>query len=200
MPDDDRFPRKLPRRWRAVKRALEVGDGLDGLSDLTEKAIAATIRDIGGVPAIHQICDEAHRVARARCAALPIDGYQPGLSPRRDRLPQTELAWSRARVLLETRTEDLAGDADSARHEIAVSVVRALAYHFGFGRFVPGLVEQNRWRADELRERCAEVLAQPGIDKLADFLLKRPDGQRVNAPPRRRPTTEKLLRMSLEEL
>jgi hypothetical protein len=200
MPDDDRLPRSLPRKWRAVAGALERGDDLGTLSYLTEKAIASTIRDIGGVPAINEICDRAHQAACARCDALPIDGLQAGLSPKRDRLPQTELAWGRARVLVETHAEDLAADAAGARHKIAASIVRAIAHHFGFARFVPTLVDRAPWTANDLHERCAQVLCQPGIDKLAGSLLRRPDGQRVHAPRHVRPSTEILLEMSVEEL
>lgn len=200
MPDDDRLPKNLPPRWRAVARALERGDDIDALSELTEKAIAATIRNIGGVPAINEISDQAHRAASARCDTLPIDGLQVGLSAKRDRLPQTDLAWGRARVLVETRTEELAADAASARHKVAVSVVRALAHHFGFGRIVPELIDRAPWTADDLHERCVQVLAQPGVDKLAASLLRRPDGQDIQAPRRRRPSTESLLETSVEDL
>ncbi|QKG20180.1 hypothetical protein ACTIVE_1817 [Actinomadura verrucosospora] len=164
--------------------------------------MAATIRDIGGVPPIQEICDEAHRVARERSAILPIDGAQPKLWPKKDRLPQVDLAWSQARMLVETRAEELAADRGTARHEVAVRVVRALAYQFGFGRFLPGLVEKKgrTWSADEVRDRCAQVLARPGIDKLADALLRRPDGNGVKAPPRRRPSAKVTLETAVDDL
>ncbi|MEQ4724341.1 hypothetical protein [Nonomuraea sp. B19D2] len=200
MPDDDRLPKSLPRKWKAVACALEEGDSLPALSALVEKALAATIRDIGGVPLINEICDQVHRVARMRCHTLPLDGYRLELSPRHDRLPQTDVAWNRARVLLETRTEDLAANLKDTRHRVAVSVVRALAYHFGFSRILPALIDRAPWTADELRDRCAQVLSQPGIDKLADGLLRRPDGHGVRAPRHKRPSVEAVLSMSLEDL
>jgi hypothetical protein len=202
MPDDDRFTRSLPPGWRKVRRAFEHEADFDTVSQLTERALAATIRDIGGVPPIQEICDEAHRVARERSAILPIDAAQPKLWPKKDRRPQVDLAWSQARMLVETRTEELAADRGTARHEVAVRIVRALAYQFGFGRFLPGLVEKKdrTWSADELRDRCAQVLAGPGIDKLADALLRRPDGQQVKAPRRRRPATQEILDTAVEDL
>jgi hypothetical protein len=200
MPDDDRFPRSLPPKWRAVARALKRGDDLDTLSSLTEKAIAATLRDIGGVPAIKEICGQAYQAANTRCDMLPIDGLRVGLSPKPDRLPQTDIAWGRARILLETRTHELAADRAGAERMIAVSVVRALAHHFGFSRFVPELIDRAPWTAHDLHERCTQILTQPGIDKLADSLLRRPDGHDVRAPGRARPSTEDLLETSLEDL
>lgn len=200
MPDDDRLPRLLTRKWKAVARGLERGDSLYTLTALVEKALAATIRDIGGVPLINEIGEQVHHIARVRCNTLPLDGCRPGLSPKLDRLPQTELAWSRARVLLETRTAELAADLKAARHRVAVSVVRALAYHFGLSRIVPALIDHAPWTANELRQRCAQVLSQPGIDRLADYLLERPDGHGVRAPRRERPSIEDLLGMSLEDL
>ncbi|MCP2335245.1 hypothetical protein [Actinomadura rupiterrae] len=186
MPDDDRFPRSLPPKWLAVRRAFERGDVLDTLSRLVEKALADTLRRIGGVPALQEISDEAHQVARARCETLPFEGAVPHLRRRYDRLPQTELTYQRTRVLLETRTEELAQNPETTRRLIAVAVVRAAAHQFGFGRFLPNLVDSDRWDAAELLQRSEQVLDLAKLDKLAEALIRHPDGNGLQAPRHKR--------------
>ncbi|MEV5828477.1 hypothetical protein AB0L25_23245 [Spirillospora sp. NPDC052242] len=193
MPDDDYLERRLPRGWTAVKKALVRDAPLSVLSRLTERALAATIRDIEGITVLPDVCAEAHRAARRRSGALPIDGHQLGMAPRRSRLPQNDIAWRRAQVLVETRTDELAENFAAAQRLVSSAVVRDLAGHYGFGRIIPMLVGENGWDVDGLRDRCNEILSQPGIDKIGEFLARRPDGRNVKAPPRRRERVDDIL-------
>jgi hypothetical protein len=200
MPDDDYLIARLPRRWRPVARAVANGDDIQVLTDRVVRALAATLPDIGGIPPINEVADQAHEIAKRQEGELDLGlGYRSLLRPS-DTRPQIDIMWNRARALLESRTHQMAEDRDSARLTLAVEAVKALGNHFGFSRVAPALLADPNRDDRDISDRWTRALEHPSIEQLARGLLRHPDGTGLRAPRRTRRSIAQLLETPLEKL
>lgn len=191
MPDDDRFPRYLSPRWKKVFRCLQRRQPFDDTANAVASAIAATIRDVRGVPELPAI---AARMQQDAAADATAPSRIPGSGQARADVP-TDVAKRAAAGLAVTMQAELALVSPvGAARLLARRVVEALAYHYGLDRIAPQLAAEGSYGIRELQGLFNDILASEQISKLANSLLKRPTGEGLRAPARRR------IRRPVEEL
>ena len=191
MPDDDRFPQYLSPSWKKVLRCLRRRRPADDTTNAVASAIAATIRDVHGVPELPAI---AARMQQDAAAGAAVQSRLPGSAQTRSHVP-TDVAERAAAGFAATMQSELALVSPAhAAMLLARRVVEGLAYHYGLDRIAPLLAADGVYNTRELRGLFSEILASDQISKLAKSLLMRPTGEGLRAPARRR------ARRPLEEL
>ncbi|NJP95445.1 hypothetical protein HCN51_39435 [Nonomuraea sp. FMUSA5-5] len=201
MPDDDRWLRGLPPGWSKVWRCIDSGASLDQLARATAQAFARTFRDVGGVPELRDIADEAVQRAQTKCSELDlgIDDHDPLYASKHS---PTVITRQVADALVETQAEKLASCSTSeAQQVVAEASLKELAFHFGFDRMVKDAVRRGKELLQVLNI-MELVLAHPQIKALAGRLLRHPDGKGLRAPgfKMRSMSTSDLLETSLGDL
>lgn len=201
MPDDDRWLLKLPPGWRKVWRYVDSGDSPDMAARATVQALARNLRDLGGIPELPGIADEAVRRARVKAAELDLglSGGEP--LPSSAHLP-TAITRHAAAAMVEVDADRLvACSAREARQAVAEASVKALANYLGFDRMVPCAARKGK-ELRLVRDFVERVLSHPHVKTLAGRLLRHPDGRGLRAPGFNRPkrSTADLLDTSLESL
>ncbi len=191
MADDDRFSRYLSPSWKKVLRCLERRRPAEEAANAVVGAVASTIRDVRGVPELPAI---AARMQQDAAAGTAVQSRIPGSAQARAHVP-TDVAERAAAGLAATMQAELALVSPAhAALLLARRVVENLAYHYGLDRIAPHLAADGTYETRELQGLFTEILAGDQISKLAKSLLKRPTGEGLRAPARRR------ARKSLEEL
>ena len=177
MPDDDRFPRYLSPAWRKVLRCLQGHDPAERVGDAVTKALAATIRSIHGIPSLPSLAEKMLEAASVG-GPLRLDS-----AAGRAHVP-TKIAERAAATLAMTMQRELAlvSPAD-ATVLLARTVVKDLAYHYGFDRMVQALPRESYGYGD-LRAVMTAVLAGDPVAKLAARFASRPTGDGLRAPAR----------------
>lgn len=191
MPDDDRFPRYLSPPWKKVMRCLRRRQSAEEAANAVASAVAATIRDVHGVPELAAI---AARMQQDAATGAAVQSRLPGSAQAQSHVP-TDVAERAAAGFAVTMQSELA--LVSSAHAallLARRVVEGLAYHYGLDRIAPLLAADGVYGTRELQGLFTEILASDQISKLAKSLLKRPSGEGLRAPARRR------VRRPLEEL
>src|ERR1035437_1019503 len=183
MPDDDRFPQYLSPSWKKVLRCLQRRRPADNAADAVASAIAATIRDVRGVPGLPAI---VARMQEDAAAGAAVQSRLPGSAQTRSHVP-TDVAERAAAGFAATMQSELALVSPThAAMLLARRVVEGLAYHYGLDRIAPLLAAGGVYSTRELRDLFSEILASDQISKLAKSLLMKPTGKGLRAPARRR--------------
>jgi hypothetical protein len=146
VPDDDRFPRGLPPRWRAVSRCLHRGEPAERARPHVVRALAHLLRQAGGMPDLPQLAADLHAAACARAGELDLAVAPPVLPAPASGHQLSSCAWQVARVMLVTDVGVLAAE---GRHGVAqrlsLETLHALALSQGLDRIVPQLVRNGRF-------------------------------------------------------
>jgi hypothetical protein len=183
MPDDDRIPRKLTAAWQKVLWCLRDRRPAEDTADAVTSALAATLRDVHGVPDLPVM---AVRMQEAAASGMVIQSRVPGSMDARRHVP-TDVAERAAAGFAATMRSELAL---VSRHQAALllarRVIAGLAYHYGFDRIGPLLAAEGVYGTRELQDLFAEILASDQVSKLAKRLLARPTGEGLRAPARQR--------------
>jgi hypothetical protein len=191
MPDDDRIPRSLTAPWQRVLRCLRGRRPTEETAAVVTIALAATLRDVHGVPDLPVI---AIRMQEAAATGTVLQSRVPGSTDARRHVP-TDVAERAAAGFAATMRSELAL---VSRHQAALllarRVVAGLAYHYGFDRIGPLLAADGVYSTRELQDLFAEILASDQVSTLAKRLLARPTGEGLRAPARHR------VRRSLKDL
>lgn len=183
MPDDDRFPRHLTAPWRKVLRCLQGRRSAEETTNAVTSAIAATIRDVHGVPGLPEI---AIRMQEAAAGGTVIQSRIPWSAEARRHVP-TDVAERAAAGFAASMSAELALVSPTrAAMLLARRVVADLAYHYGLDRIAPLLAANGDYSTRELQGLFVGVLASDQISTLAKRLLKRPTGEGLRAPARQR--------------
>jgi hypothetical protein len=195
MPDDDRFSRYLTPAWKRVLRSLQGREPAERVADNLTTALAATMRDVHGVPMLPQIAERMQDAA--------IHGTRFEKIARRDaRHVPTELAERAAAALAVTMQRQLALVSPAqATLILARKVVTEVAYHYGFDRMLHKLLK-DEYTPSEVRLLFAQALAGDQVTNLTARFVARPTGNGLRAPDRklRRLAVTELLDMDLEAL
>lgn len=187
MPDDDRFSRYLTPAWKRVLRSLQGRDPAERVADNLTAALAATMRDVHGVPMLPQIAE------RMQEAAMHGTRFEKIARPDARHVP-TELAEQAAAALAVTMQRELALVSPAqAALILARKVMTEVAYHYGFDRMLHKLLK-DEYTAREIRVIFADALSGDQVGKLATRFLARPTGDGLRAPAR------KLRRLAVPEL
>lgn len=187
MPDVDLLPLNLRAGWRKVSNYLADRASVDEVAHATARALAQTLRKVGGAPGLPEIAETTRRWALAAEGELEL-GVSSGqvCVPRRDQVP-TLIAEQVASTLIATGAPDLArATPEQALEVLAVHLVRELACHYGFDRIAVQLLRDPQQRPDELAARVDCVLQHPVLVTFAARLARRPSGAGLRAPRRRR--------------
>lgn len=191
MPDDDRIPKSLTAPWKKVLRHLRSRRPADETTDAVAAAMAATLRDVHGVPGLPDI---ARHMQEAAATGAVAQSHVPGSADARRHLP-TDVAERAAAGFAATMHAELAlVSPGAAAMMLAKRVIEGLAYHYGLDRIGPLLAAEGACTTRELQDLFSEILASDQISKLAKCLLARPTGEGLRAPDRRR-----RVRRSLED-
>jgi hypothetical protein len=183
MPDDDRIPTSLTAPWKKVLRCLRSRRPAEETTDAVAAAMAATLRDVHGVPGLPDI---ALRMQEAAARGAAGQSRVPGSADARCHVP-TDVAERAAAGFAATMRSELAlVSPGTATLLLAKRVVAGLAYHYGLDRIGPLLAAEGVYSTRELQDLFREVLASDQISKLAKRLLARPTGEGLRAPDRRR--------------
>lgn len=183
MPDDDRIPTSLTAPWKKVLRCLRSRRPAEETTDAVTTAMAATLRDVHGVP---RLPDIALRMQEAAVSGSVSQSRVPGSTDARCHVP-TDVAERAAAGFAATMRSELAlVSPGAAAQMLARRVVAGLAYHYGLDRIGPLLAAEGVYSTRELQDLFREVLASDQISKLAKRLLARPTGEGLRAPDRRR--------------
>jgi len=191
MPDDDRFPRYLTAKWRKVLRCLQGRMSAEETTSAVTSAIAATLRDVHGVPELPAI---AARMQEAAAGGTVVQSRIPGSAEARRHVPTDVAERAAAGFAAMMRSELALVSPAQADLLLARRVVAGLAYHYGLDRIAPLLAADGVYSTRELQGLFTEILASDQVSTLAKRLLKRPAGEGLRAPARRR------VRRPLEEL
>ena len=183
MPDDDRIPTSLTAPWKKVLRCLRSRRPAEETTDAVTTAMAATLRDVHGVPGLPDI---ALRMQEAAASGTVEQSRVPGSADARRHVP-TDVAERAAAGFAATMRSELAlVSPGTAALMLSRRVVAGLAYHYGLDRIGPLLAAEGVYSTRELQDLFREVLASDQISKLAKRLLARPTGEGLRAPDRRR--------------
>lgn len=192
MPDDDRIPRRMTAAWLKVMRCLRNGRPTAEAADAVTSALAATLRDVHGVPELPEI---AARMQEAAVSGAVIQSRVPGSGGARRHVP-TDVAERAAAGFAATMRSELALVSPAqATLLLAKRVIANLAYHYGLDRIGPLLAADGVYSTRELQDLFTEILASDQVSKLTKRWLARPDGVGLRAPARQR-----RVRISLEDL
>ena len=192
MPDNDRFPRSLGRRWRKPFRLAMAVDAPEHVATEMTAAMAGLLRDTGGCPGTKQLA------VQLRDIALYGEGDgQQILAEFRAQAGRSLLAekiCDEAEVFLETRASlaQVMTD-DDVRHSVVEGGLSRLADAEMFSRGHDQLFDKHgSLRAvTDYKDGCLERMQLGG---LADSLVAHPDGDGVRAPARKNvPETTDLL-------
>lgn len=182
MPDDDRVPTSLTAPWKRVLRCLKGHRPVEETTDAVASAMAATLRDVHGVPRLPEI---ACRMREAAIGEPAGRSRVPGSADVRRHVP-TDVAERAAAGFAATMRSELALVSPStAALMLARRVIAGLAYHYGLDRIGPLLAAEGAYSTRELQDLFSEILASDQISKLAKRLLARPTGEGLRAPNRR---------------
>jgi hypothetical protein len=196
MPDDDKLPRSLSRRWWRVLKAFQAGESQEAIEYHVAKATAETLRITRGIPELPALGAQMYLDAAT--------GYGADGSSRRA-LPAhipTRLAWQAIDVLSAVMKERLVlTSPDAAAQLLARRVVAEVAYAFGLDRMAPVLMSDG-FDPVELRRRFEGIARSNPLGELARRLLAHPDGSGLRAPGRRRLklATADLMDVDIEEM
>lgn len=192
MPDDDRFPRGMTAAWRKVMRCLRSRRSAAEAADAVASALAATLRDVHGVPDLPQI---VARMQEAAASGAPIQSRVPGSEDARRHIP-TDVAERAAAGFAATMRSELAlVSPTQATMLLGKRVIANLAYHYGLDRIGPLLAADGVYGTRELQDLFTEILASDQVSRLTKRWLERLDGVGLRAPSRQR-----RVRRSLEDL
>lgn len=192
MPDDDRIPRRMTAAWLKVMRCLRSGRPTAEAADAVASALAATLRDVHGVPGLPEI---AVRMQEAAVSGAVIESRVPGSGDARRHVP-TDVAERAAAGFAATMRSELALVSPAqATLLLGRRVIANLAYHYGLDRIGLLLAADGVYSTRELQDLFTEILASDQVSKLTKRWLARPDGVGLRAPARQRRG-----RMSLEDL
>lgn len=183
MPDDDRIPRRMTAAWLKVMRCLRNRRPTAETADAVTIALAATLRDVHGVPGLPEI---AARMQEAAASGAVIQSRVPGSGDARLHVP-TDVAERAAAGFAATMRSELALVSPAqASLLLARRVIANLAYHYGLDRIGPLLAADGVYSTRELQDLFTEILASEQVSKLTKRWLSRPDGVGLRAPARQR--------------
>lgn len=192
MPDDDRIPQRMTAGWLKVERCLRSRRPTAETEDAVTSALAATLRDVHGVPGLPEI---AARMREAAASGTVIQSRVPGSGGARRHVP-TDVAERAAAGFAATMRSELAlVSPTQATLLLAKRVIANLAYHYGLDRIGPLLAADGVYGTRELQDLFADILDSDQVSKLTKRWLARPDGVGLRAPARQR-----RVRKSLEDL
>lgn len=192
MPDDDRIPQRMTAGWLKVMRCLRSRRPTAETEDAVTSALAATLRDVHGVPGLPEI---AARMREAAASGTVIQSRVPGSGGARRHVP-TDVAERAAAGFAATMRSKLAlVPPTQATLLLAKRVIANLAYHYGLDRIGPLLAADGVYGTRELQDLFADILDSDQVSKLTKRWLARPDGVGLRAPARQR-----RVRKSLEDL
>jgi len=192
MPDDDRIPRRMTAAWLKVMRCLGSRRPAGETADAVTRALAATLRDVHGVPDLPGI---AVRMQEAAVSGAAIPSRIPGSGDARRHVP-TDVAERAAAGFAATMRSELALVSPAqATLLLGKRVIANLAYHYGLDRIGPLLTADGTYSPRELQDLFTEILASDQVSKLTKRWLERLDGVGLRAPARQR-----RVRRSLEDL
>jgi len=165
-------------------------------------ALAHLLRQAGGIPDLPRLAEDLYDAARARAEELDLDVAPPILPAPGNGHPLSSCAWQVARALLVTDVEALAtGGRNGVARRLSLETLHALALSQGLDRIVPQLVRNGRYSETEALRVVERCLSNPGLGKLAERLLRHPDGVGLVSPAtRQRRSTAELLHTPVKRL
>ena len=180
MPDDDRLPRSLGRRWRRVLQAFRAGESEEAIAYHVARATADTLRRTRGIPGLSALGAHMYQTSLSG-TGFSDHGCGPHALPTH--IP-TRLARQAVDALSAAMRDRLAlSSPESAALMLARRVVADVAYAFGLDRMAPVLMSEGLSPA-ELHHRFEDIAGSNPLGELAKRLLAHPDGTGLRAPGR----------------
>lgn len=197
MPDLDIVERQLRRHWRAPYRLLQGGCPPEDVADLLIKALAATVRDDGGIPGFGFLCEATTRVFSEGGGVKTLAEMGRRLEQEFGQRRSVKLA---ARAAQKNLVESQYGSSLPGPLAFAEAHLNTLLEHHFFAKVVTGasVGEGKRFRnIQEARQFAASVhaCAEPQLKKMAKKVVSDPTASKLRAPKssRRQRTTAELL-------
>jgi hypothetical protein len=201
MPDLDLFQRSLGRHWRAPYSLTEGNHPLESVAKALVSAVAATIREDGGVPCFASLCETIDRAIHDPNGAELLAEATRETEQRYEQQRAVKLA---ARAAQQNHSKILCGEALPGAISLAQDYVGEILRHNFFSRINNSKLVGNGKRFSDMEEaRKFESnlwsSADPQLRRLAQQLAIDPSASRLRAPASSRPrrTTVQLLDMTL---
>lgn len=188
MPDDDRFRWELRAKWLRVQRSISAGHDIGRIADLLVKAVAADLRQVGGIRAGAGAA-EARSGSGVSWSETILDGSS---------VSSRHYSTIKAAVRL---AEPQAASPLRASQAVARELIASIMDD-GFARMLPLIVVTGSMTAVEFADLRDVLGRHPQVAKLLENLVKHPDARGLSAPRRTVPLTRAadLLNTDLSEL
>jgi hypothetical protein len=169
-------------------------------ADAVTSALAATLRNVHGVPELPEI---TAWMQEAAASGTDIESRVPGSADARRHVP-TDVAERAAAGFAATMWSELSLVSPAqAAMLLGKRVISILAYHYGLDRIGPLLAAEGVYSTRELQDLFTDILASDQVSRLTKRWLARPDGEGLRAPARqgrvRRPLGD-LVNTPIEDL
>src|SRR5215469_10944426 len=172
VPDDDRIPRQLAAKWHKVVRCLRGRRPAEETADAVTSALAATLRNVHGVPELREI---AVRMQEAAANGTLIQSRVPGSGDARRHVPTDVAERAAAGFAATMRSELSLVSPTQAAMLLGKRVIAILAYHYGLDRIGPLLAAEGVYGTRELQDVFTEILASEQVSKLTKRWLEKLD-------------------------
>lgn len=183
MPDFDIFEHKAAPGWNKVYSIISSEGSHEEVADAMRFALARSLRNANGLPGFESL---------TRVLDQCVSGDIPILNAF-DKLRSIEMDFGghrHTRVAvraIEREIEDIANGFSCHRDcqlLVAQRFLNALVIHHSFARFSPEFIGSRFSDPEEayLYERAVLTVLEPSIKKLANQLIKNPDGKGIRAP------------------
>jgi hypothetical protein len=201
MPDLDLFQRSLGKHWRVPYRLTEGNHPLESVAKALVGAVAATIREDGGVPCFASLCETIYRAIHDANGAELLAEATRAIEQRYEQQRAVKLA---ARAAQQNHSKLLCGEALPGSVSLAQDYVSEILRHNFFSKINDSkLVGTGKRFSDmeEARKFESNLWSSTGpqLRRLAQQLAIDPSASRLRAPasPMPRRTTAELLDMTL---
>ena len=186
MPEGDRFERQFRHGWVGAARYIRDGKAsVEETGDKLAKTLAKRLRDCGGVPGFDEMVD----VVTGNESLSLLDSFNSldDIVRKHDGHLHSKVAAEVAKSVLVQQSNEAAGNGALAA-PFAENVCAGLLEHNLFSRAEIRLIDEGRFSSREefraYRERLTQQM-MPGIRKIAEQLVRNPDGRGLRAPNRK---------------
>ena len=187
MPEGDRFEKQFRAGWVGAARYIRDGKAsIEETGDKLTKTLTKRLRECAGVPGL----DDMVNVITGHESSSLLDSFDSldAIVRRHDGNLHSKVAAEVAKaVLVQQPNEAAAGDRALAE-SFAENVCAGLLEHCLFSKAERHLIDEGRFSSREdfraYQERLTTQM-MPGIRRIAEQLVRNPDGKGLRAPNRK---------------
>jgi hypothetical protein len=196
MPDLDIVQRRLLRHWRAPYRLTKGNHPAESVAAALVTAVAATLRDEGGIPAFESLCAASRGMSASVSGTKTLAEVSRAIEQEFGQQRAVKLA---ARAAQRNALEIHYGRALPGPLSLAKEYLRQLLDHHFFSKAITPLIGEGKRFSDTQEARQFESsvrsYAEPKLTEIAKRLSVDPTASRLRAPksPRHHRTTAELL-------